>query len=191
MSKSTGCGCDKPTRHIQKYQKGDGVILPNPLNHRKVGKYMRSFGGPDAAASALVVGDKNLTRFNGPGEQGSVVRTSGNTGQVFQNSGDQRGSFYGLKNNVVAQQVDLRKNMPTGTTNRLVKSNYLGSRGFRGRGWKQGMDKEGKAEFRKEHKFYNPNRSRLVQYDFSKGKKDNVSAGLYTTYTDKNGFITK
>ena len=50
---------------------------------------------------------------------------------------------------------------------KLNRRNFLGSRGFRGRGWKTGLSDEEIREFKEENPFYKKDRTREVSYDLT------------------------
>ena len=173
-------------KKISTYQNG-GIVVPNPLDTRKVDKYIRAYGTPDTKTFAAVTTPKTMVSFDGQKAPGELVRTLDNDKHYDRSAS---GVFHGLKNNVTMTDVNLDRNLPTGKTKDLIKGNFFGSRGFRGRYWRYGKDKSEKVEFRKDHRFYNPNRSRAVVYDASKGKRANADAGAFTTYNDKDGWNT-
>jgi uncharacterized protein YlxP (DUF503 family) len=79
---------------------------------------------------------------------------------------------------------------------KLNRANFLGSHGFRGKGWDTGMTEEEKKAFKEDNKFFELGRERNVAYDltgdpYKKVYYTNDRTGQYASFEDGGGYYDK
>lgn len=172
-------GLLKPTKGIYRntVNTDDPNKYSNPnLDNKLTKKAFRQTMDPNAVNTGVTY-DHSIVNYTGTDGPGTTTATIGND-MVFDKSGTITSNAM-LKNNVkVMLNGTLGDNLPL--LRKLNRRNWMGSHGFRGKGWDNGMTEEEKAAFKEANPIYVKGRTRQQYYNF----QDPSSAGSVNNNTN-------
>jgi len=132
-----------------------GITNPNKANkNRAVKDY-----------TTTVTTDKEVLQFKGDSVDPTTGATITAADQAFKNSGNI--NTLAQLNNDVSVDFDGTLEEKEAMLKDLNRGNFAGSKGFRGRGWRDQIPEADRAQFKKDNPFYKKGRSRHLDYDLT------------------------